>query len=78
MERISSTPIDSPSGMIRRTSACVPAIVVVHARQSPQPGTPSEVHCSAAAKHSAAIDLPDPGGPVISHACVMVPVAEAL
>ena len=73
MLRISSTPIDKPSGMIRRTSAWVPAIVVVQARHSPQPGTPSEVHCSAAAKHSAAIDRPDPGGPVISHACVMVP-----
>ena len=78
MARISSTPIDRPSGMIRRTSACVPAIVVVQARHSPHPGTPSEVHCSAAAKHSAAIDRPDPGGPVISHACVMVPVARPL
>ena len=77
MARISSTPIDSPSGMIRRTSAWVPAIVVVQARHSPQPGAPSDVHCSAAAKHSAATDRPDPGGPVISHACVMVPVASA-
>ena len=33
-----STPMDSPSGMIRRTSAWVPAIVVVQARHSPQPG----------------------------------------
>jgi hypothetical protein len=56
----------------------VPAIVVVHARHWPQPGTSSEVHWSAAAKHSAAIDRPDPGGPVTSHACVMVPVAAAL
>ena len=78
MARISSTPIDSPSGMMRRTSAWVPAIVVVQARHSPQPGTPSDVHCSAAAKHSAAIERPDPGGPVISQACVMVPVATAL
>ena len=36
------------------------------------------MHCSAAAKHSAAIDRPDPGGPVISHACVMVPVEAAI
>ena len=78
MSRISRTPIDRPSGMIRRTSACVPAMVVVQARHSPQPGMPSEVHCSAAAKHSAAIDRPDPGGPVISHACVMVPMVMAL
>ena len=75
--RIASTPIESPSGMIRRTSAWVPAIVVVHARHSPQPGAPSEVHCSAAAKHSAATDRPDPGGPVISQACVMVPTTSA-
>ncbi len=78
MLRISPTPIDSPSGMILRTSAWVPAIVVVHARHSPQPGTPSDVHCNAAAKHSAATERPEPGGPVISHACVMVPVACAL
>ncbi|BBY81605.1 hypothetical protein MPUL_27630 [Mycolicibacterium pulveris] len=58
--------------MIRRTSAWVPAIVVVQARQVPQPGTPSEVHCNAAAKHNAATERPDPGGPVISHAWVMV------
>ncbi len=45
------------------------------ARHSPHPGTPSDVHCSAAAKHSAATERPDPGGPVISHACVMVPDA---
>ena len=35
------------------------------------PGVPSAVHCSAAAKHSAATDRPDPGGPVISQACVI-------
>ena len=32
MARISSTPIDNPSGTTRRTSAWVPAIVVVQAR----------------------------------------------
>ncbi len=73
MERISLTPIDRPSGMTRRTSAWVPAIAVVQSRHSPQPGTPSEVHCSAAAKHSAATDRPEPGGPVNNQACVMLP-----
>jgi adenylate cyclase len=53
-------------------------MVVVQARHSPQPGTPSDVHCSADAKHSAAMDRPDPGGPVISHAWVMFPVFMAL
>jgi adenylate cyclase len=64
--------------MILRTSACVPAIVVTHARHSPHPGSPSKLHCSAAAKHTAATDRPDPGGPVMSHACVIDPVAAAL
>ncbi len=68
---MSSTPIDSPSGMTRRTSPCVPAIVVVQDRHSPQPGSPSDVHCKAAAKHSAATERPEPGGPVISQACVI-------
>jgi adenylate cyclase len=44
MFRISETPIDSPSGMILRTSACVPAIAVLQARHSPHPGTPSDSH----------------------------------
>ncbi|PQM49427.1 hypothetical protein C1Y40_00356 [Mycobacterium talmoniae] len=74
--RISSTPMDSPSGMTRRTSAWVPAIVVVQTRHCPQPGTSGEVHCSAAAKHSAATERPDPGGPVTSQAWVMVPPPE--
>ena len=78
MARISSTPMDSPSGTTRRTSAWVPAIVVVQARHCPHPGSPSEVHCSAAAKHSAATDRPDPGGPVMSHACVIVPSPASL
>jgi hypothetical protein len=66
--------MDSPSGMTLRTSAWVPAMVVVQARHSPQPGTPSEVHCNAAAKHSAATERPEPGGPVISQACVIAAV----
>jgi len=36
------------------------------------------VHCNAAAKHRAATERPEPGGPVTNHACVMVPVDEAL
>ncbi|ETB42396.1 hypothetical protein O974_20340, partial [Mycobacterium avium 11-0986] len=76
--RISSTPIDRPSGTTRRTSAWVPARVVVQAWQRPQPGSPSAVHCSAAAKHSAATERPDPGGPVISQACVIVPAPASL
>ena len=51
-----------------------PAIVVEQARHSPQPGAPSDVHCRAAAKHSAATERPDPGGPVISQAWVIVAV----
>ena len=76
--RISATPMDRPSGMTRadigvgarhrrRTGAAVPA-----------PGHAVDVHCSAAAKHSAATDRPEPGGPVNSHACVMVPVTSPL
>ena len=61
--------------MIRLTAPWVPAIAVVHALHSPQPGVPSYVHCNAAAKHSAAIDLPEPGGPVINQAWVMVAAA---
>jgi adenylate cyclase len=53
-------------------------MVVTQALQRPQPGSPSETHCSAAAKHTAATDLPDPGGPVINHACVIVPDADTL
>jgi adenylate cyclase len=77
MARISSTPIDRPSGTIRRTSACVPAIVVVQARHRPHPGTSAPVHCRAAAKHRAATERPDPGGPVINQACVMDPTSPA-
>ena len=71
--RISSTPIDSPSGTMRRTSAWVPAMVVVQARHCPQPGTPVEVHCRAAAKLSAATERPEPGGPVNNQAWVIAP-----
>jgi hypothetical protein len=46
-------------------------MVVVHDRHSPHPGVPSEVHCRAAAKHNAAMDRPEPGGPVSNQACVI-------
>jgi adenylate cyclase len=32
------------------------------------------VHSNAAAKHNAATERPDPGGPVISQACVIAAV----
>ena len=57
-----------PSVATTSTSACVPSSAVRHSRQVPQP--PSG-HCKAAAKAFAATDLPDPGGPVSSHAWVM-------
>ncbi|SHT38845.1 Uncharacterised protein [Mycobacteroides abscessus subsp. abscessus] len=44
MARISSTPIESPSGTTLRTSAWVPAIVVVHGRHAPQPATSPDSH----------------------------------
>ena len=71
--RMSLTAMDRPSGTTRRTSAWVPAMVVVQARQEPQPGWCSSVHCRAAAKHSPATERPDPGGPVMSQACVIGP-----
>ena len=74
--RISLTLMLSPSGTTRRTSAWVPAMVVVQAWQCPQPGTPASVHCSAAAKHNAATDRPEPGGPVNSHECVISEPAD--
>ena len=66
--RASCAPIDSPSGTITCTSACVPASTVRHSWQVPSP--PSG-HCSAAAKARAATDRPEPGGPVNSQAWVI-------
>ncbi|MDF9814067.1 hypothetical protein M2266_003298 [Streptomyces sp. SPB162] len=48
--------------------------------QNPQPGTPPSarsglVHCSAAAKARAAVERPEPGGPVNSQACVILDAA---
>ncbi len=50
------------------TSAWVPASAVVHAGHVPQPPAG---HCSAAAKARAALDRPEPGGPVMSQAWVI-------
>jgi len=66
--RVSSTLIDRPSVATTVTSACEPSIAVRHSRQCPQP--PSG-HSRAAAKARAAVDRPDPGGPVNSHAWVI-------
>lgn len=76
ISRISLVLILRPSGMTRRTSPWVPAIVVVQAWQWPHPGVPGSVHCSAAAKQRAATDRPEPGGPVNSHECVIAPSTD--
>src|SRR3712207_3135295 len=72
ISRASSTPIDSPSGLITFRSAWVPARTVWQAWQVPSP--PSG-HCRAAANARAATDLPDPGGPVNSQAWVIAPAS---
>ena len=66
--RTSLTRMDSVLVLTMSTSAWVPASTVWHASQSPQP---PRGHCSAAANARAALDRPDPGGPVNSQACVM-------
>lgn len=66
--RVSSTLIDRPSVATIRTSAWVPSTAVRHSRQVPQPWLG---HCSAAAKARAAVDRPEPGGPVSSQAWVI-------
>ena len=68
--RTSSTPIESFSVRTMVTSACEPASTVWHAWHSPQPASgpwPSS-HSRAAANATAALDRPDPGGPVKSQA----------
>ena len=67
--RTSSTPIESFSVRITVTSAWEPPSTVRHAWQAPQPASRS--HWSAAAKATAALERPDPGGPVNSQAWVM-------
>ena len=66
--RTSSTPIESFSVRISATSAWDPASTVRHSWHSPHP---CSRHCSAAANATAALDRPDPGGPVNSHEWLM-------
>ena len=66
--RVSATPYESPLGRTTSTSACVPIRTVWQAEHVPQPPFG---HCSAAAIARAAVDRPDPGGPVKSQACVI-------
>jgi len=77
MARISETPMLNPSGTTRRTSPWVPASTVRHAVHCPHPRASGSVHCKAAARHTAATDRPDPGGPVNNHACVIAEPASA-
>lgn len=74
--RVSFTPMESRSVRMTWTSACVPIRLVWQPSQKPQPGAPPSarsglVHWSAAAKARAAVDRPEPGGPVNSQACVI-------
>ena len=62
--RISSTPIESFSVRITATSAWLPASTVWHWWHWPHPRSSGRSHCSAAANATAALDRPDPGGPV--------------
>ena len=68
--RTSSTPIESCSVRVTRTSGCEPTATSWQEWHSPQP---PRSHCRAAANATAALDRPEPGGPVNSHACVMSP-----
>ena len=61
--RTSLMPMERRSVRITETSAWEPASTVWQAWQVPQPGG-SSAHWSAAAKATAALDRPDPGGPV--------------
>ena len=67
--RTSSTPMESFSVRITATSAWLPTMVVWQPWQCPHPGSWGAFsHCSAAAKAMAALERPDPGGPVNSQA----------
>src|SRR5690606_16545961 len=67
-ERTSSMEMVTRSVATSVTSACVPARAVRHSWHVPQPPAG---HCRAAAKARAAMDRPEPGGPVTSQAWVM-------
>ncbi len=64
----SSMPMVTFSVASSVTSAWAAVSAVLHALHSPQPPF---THCSAAAKARAAWERPEPGGPVMSHACVI-------
>ena len=67
--RIDLTPMLSISVVTLVTSACEPASTVWHSWHSPQPASSgARSHCSAAANATAALERPEPGGPVNSHA----------
>ena len=68
--RTSSTPMESFSVRVTRTSGCDPTAISWHEWHTPHPPCS---HCSPAAKAIAALDRPDPGGPVNNQACDMSP-----
>ena len=61
--RTSSTPMESFSVRTTVTSAWLPASTVWHEWHTPQPGGCSS-HSSAAANAIAALERPEPGGPM--------------
>ena len=73
--RTSSFAIESLSVATTVTSGWVPERVVRQARHCPQP-LPSS-HCRVAAKARAAVERPEPGGPVTNQACAREPSGEA-
>lgn len=66
--RISSTVSTTPVVETHRMSGCVPAAALRHWSHSPQPPCG---HTNAVAKTFAAMDRPEPGGPVNSHEWVI-------
>ena len=71
--RTSSTRRKTCSVATSVTSAWPPDSAVRHSWHCPHP---PRGHCSAAAKARAALDRPDPGGPVSSHAWVIPPACR--
>ncbi|MFM1797134.1 MAG: hypothetical protein RL733_915, partial [Actinomycetota bacterium] len=64
----SSALMESPVGLNLSTSTWVDDITVVQSVHCPQPFS---LHTKAAAKATAAFDLPDPGGPTNNQEWVM-------
>ena len=69
--RMVSTPMVSSRGVMCTTSVWAPRCTLRHCSQVPQPMMCGLVHSRAAAKATAALDRPDPGGPVKSQAWVI-------